>query len=88
MQNYKNRPEYGELLDLSSHFPKTPLMALTATATPPVKEKLISMLRNPIQEVSTVNQPNISYHALEAKKLPKKGNAIVVMRSNGVMCII
>ena len=35
-------------------------MALTATATSVVQYELLSMLRNPEQEISTVNKQNIS----------------------------
>ena len=60
-----------EKVDLGTYFITLP------SYSPTPQPKLISMLRNPIQEVSTVNQPNISYHALEAKKLPKKGTVCV-----------
>ncbi|XP_064389138.1 ATP-dependent DNA helicase RecQ-like [Halichondria panicea] len=66
-------PEYGALVDLRFHFPNVPLMTLTATATPQVKVQLLAMLRNPSQEVASINQENIRYHAYELKKLPKKG---------------
>ena len=50
------RPEYGLLLLLKSHFPGVPLMALTATATLEVKEEIISIMNEPLLEISTVNK--------------------------------
>lgn len=47
----KHRPEYGYLTCLSSHLPVVPLMALTATATPAVRAQLLSILRDPVQEI-------------------------------------
>lgn len=48
-------------------------MALTATATPALRSQLIACLRDPVQEVSTINKPNISFHAIELTGLPKHG---------------
>ena len=67
------RPEYGYLMNIASYFPDVPLMALTATATPAIQEQLLTMLRDPIKEIATINKPNISLHATELTKLPKKG---------------
>ena len=58
---------------LKSHFPGVPLMALTATATLEVKEEIISIMNEPLLEISTVNKKNISLNVQELKKLPKKG---------------
>lgn len=67
------RPEYGYLLNISTHFPDVPIMTLTATATPAIRDKLVSMLRDPVKEIATVNKPNISLHVRELKNLPKHG---------------
>ena len=67
------RPEYGYLLEISKHFPMVPIMALIATVTSSVQYKLLSMLRNPITEIATINKPNISLHVRELTKLTKKG---------------
>lgn len=61
-------------MDLKLHFSTVPLMALTATATPALQDQLLTLLlRNPISEISTINKPNISFHAMELTKLPKHG---------------
>ncbi len=62
------RPEYGLLMNLKSHFLTVPLMALTT-----IQDQLLTLLKNPISETSTVNKSNISFHAIELTKLPKHG---------------
>ena len=42
------RDPFKYIPTLKDHFHSIPLMALTATATPEVKEKIVEMLRNPI----------------------------------------
>ena len=67
------RPEYGYLSELGSLFSNIPLMALTATATPYIRDQLIDILRNPIKEISSVNRPNIALYAYELTKLARNG---------------
>jgi superfamily II DNA helicase RecQ len=50
-------------------------MILTATATVDVKSVFLEILRDPIQETSCVNRSNISLHAHELNKFPKKGGS-------------
>jgi superfamily II DNA helicase RecQ len=69
------RPEYGYLINITSFFPNVPLMILTATATVDVKSVFLEILRDPIQETSCVNRSNISLHAHELNKFPKKGGS-------------
>ena len=53
---------------LPKFFPNIPLMALTATATPAVKENLRDLLgRDCITLESSVNRPNIYLEAHELK---------------------
>jgi len=60
-------------VDLKAEFPCVPLMALTATATPDIKRQLQQMLQDPLIEVSNINRPNITFHAVELPKLCKHG---------------
>jgi len=62
-----NRPEYSYLVDLKAEFL---VMALTATATPYIQHK---MLQDPLIEASSINRPNITFHAVKLAKLCKHG---------------
>ena len=46
-------------------------MALTATVTPQVKQKISSVLRNPTQVLASVNKPNISLSVMKLRPLQK-----------------
>jgi ATP-dependent DNA helicase RecQ len=63
------RPEYLMLASLKTAFPKTPVIALTATADEltrkDIREKLA--LHNPAEFVSSFNRPNISYRVASKK---------------------
>lgn len=60
-------------MNMSSSFSEVPIMILTATATVEVKEVFQRILRQPIQEVASVNRSNVSLNVKELQKLPKKG---------------
>ncbi len=57
------RPEYRQLKILREIFPKVPVMALTATATPTVQRDIISQLRLPDCKIFTAsfNRKNLCY---------------------------
>jgi ATP-dependent DNA helicase RecQ len=57
------RPEYRQLQHLRLRYPDVPIMALTATATPRVREDIIKQLglRNPSVHISSFNRPNLYY---------------------------
>ena len=61
------RPEYAALGELRSHFPDTPLIALTATADPQTREDIVEVLG--LQEaprfIAGFDRPNIRYSVLE-----------------------
>ncbi len=60
------RPEYRQLSILKSEFPKIPVVALTATATPMVQEDILRQLH--LQDVQTYqasfNRENLKYRVL------------------------
>jgi len=60
------RPEYRRLAQLRELFPQTPLMALTATATPRVRSDILKQLRlrQPKCYVASFNRPNLTYRVL------------------------
>jgi ATP-dependent DNA helicase RecQ len=64
------RPEYRQLAELRKHFPETPMMALTATATERVRADIIKLLelREPRCYVASFNRPNLTYRVLAKNK--------------------
>ena len=61
------RPAYLKISELKKHFPKLPFLALTATATPRVKEDIITELgmHNPVQFEKSFARKNIAYMVFE-----------------------
>ena len=57
------RPDYRQLTTLRNIFPKVPIIALTATAIPEVKNDIISLLQlhNPQLFQTSFNRPNLHY---------------------------
>ncbi len=64
------RPEYRQLATLRERFPGVPFIALTATATPRVREDIVSQLRlrEPRIFISSFNRPNLSYRVIPKDK--------------------
>lgn len=63
------RPAYLKISSLKKHFPKTPFLALTATATPKVKEDIINELglHNPRIFEKSFARENIAYMVFEVE---------------------
>ena len=63
------RPEYRNLRVLHERFPGVPLMALTATANPRVKEDILAQLRLEQGKIfqSSFLRPNLTYRVLPKK---------------------
>ena len=61
------RPAYLKISNLKTHFPKVPFLALTATATPRVKEDIITELglQNPQCFEKSFERKNIAYMVFE-----------------------
>lgn len=57
------RPEYSRIAEVRQRFRSVPILALTATATPRVREDIIRglELRNPAVHIASFNRPNLSY---------------------------
>ncbi|XP_048023939.1 Bloom syndrome protein homolog isoform X2 [Megalobrama amblycephala] len=66
------RPDYKRLHELRRMFPKVPIMALTATATPRVQKDILNQLSMTRPQVFTMsfNRHNLKYSVLPKK--PKK----------------
>jgi len=63
------RPAYLKISELKKHFQKVPFLALTATATPRVKEDIIAetALQNPQIFQKSFARDNIAYMVIEAE---------------------
>ncbi|NQW24638.1 MAG: DNA helicase RecQ [SAR202 cluster bacterium] len=57
------RPDYRNLKSLRQEFPGVPVIALTATATKPVREDILTQLglQKPEIFISSFNRPNLTY---------------------------
>ncbi len=64
------RPEYRQLAQLRKHLPGIPFLALTATATPKVREDIARQLEmeKPENFLASFNRPNLSYSILPKSK--------------------
>jgi len=67
------RPAYKELKYLKEKIINVPLLALTATATPQVKQSILEVLRHPYISESSINRSNI-YLACEESPLDNEFN--------------
>lgn len=63
------RPEYRKLHVVRTTFPNVPVIALTATATPRVKEDIIKELKMPKVHIyqASFNRPNLTYRIVDKK---------------------
>jgi ATP-dependent DNA helicase RecQ len=60
------RPEYRQLAELRAHFPKAPLIAVTATATDRVRSDIVKQLglKDAKCYVASFNRPNLAYRVI------------------------
>ncbi len=77
------RPEYRELTELRDHFPGVPVMALTATATPRVREDIVALLRlrEPRRYVASFNRPNLLYRVMAKSRAYRQTRAFLSERA-------
>lgn len=63
------RPAYLKITNLKTHFPKTPILALTASATPLVKKDIIAILKleNATIFEKSFDRNNIAYMVFEVE---------------------
>ena len=83
------RPAYRELQDLRRSCPDAPVIALTATATRPVRDDILSQLglRQPGVFVSSFNRPNLTY-SVEPKKQSLPSLLALLEKHRGESAII
>lgn len=81
------RPDYKELAVFKQRFPSVPIMALTATATPEVREDIKVQLRitgNCVMFSQSFNRTNLAYEVRKKKKdmLSEVANEILTLHRN------
>ena len=83
------RPEYRRLAELCDAFPGAPIMALTATATPRVRDDIVTSLRlrAPRVYVASFDRPNLFYR-VEEKVQPYDQLLALVRRRKGECGIV
>ena len=83
------REDYLLLGELTECFPTTPIMALTATATDPVRTEIVERLRlrDAHQFVTGFDRPNIRYE-VQGKHSPKQQLASFLNRHRGSSGIV
>ncbi len=82
------RPEYRRLATLRRHFPQAALLALTATATPRVREDIAAQLhlREPAVLVGSFDRPNLTYRLLPRQRVRDQvGEVLDRHRDEGVI---
>ena len=82
------RPAYLKITNLKTHFPKTPVLALTASATPQVKQDIISILK--LEAVTlfekSFDRDNIAYMVFEVED--KLHRMVQILKKNPEPSII
>jgi ATP-dependent DNA helicase RecQ len=69
MWGHQFRPEYRNLSKIKARFPGIPMMALTASAIPEVREDIVSQLKlvSPKRYVGSFDRKNLSYEIRDKK---------------------
>jgi ATP-dependent DNA helicase RecQ len=78
------RPEYRQIADVLKSWPRVPVMALTATATPKVQDDIVAQLRlpEPLRLVGAIDRPNLVFRALPREQ-PLEQMLAVINRHPG-----
>ncbi|MEK7952923.1 DNA helicase RecQ [Luteolibacter soli] len=78
------RPEYRRLKELRHALPGVPVIALTATATPQVREDILRQLalRDPAVFLASFNRPNLNYLVEPKQDAASRLVAFIKSRSN------
>ncbi|MEM8488861.1 MAG: ATP-dependent DNA helicase RecQ [Bacteroidota bacterium] len=71
---YDFRPAYLQIASLRELVPDVPIVALTATATPPVRDDILLhlQLKNPFVLVSGFNRPNLTWSIFQVENKKRK----------------
>lgn len=84
------RPAYLRLGTLLERYGRPPVLAVTATATEPVREDLIRILdlRDPLQIVASPHRPNLGFEVIECgsdARLRALGRLVLRLRRPGIV---
>ncbi|MBX3357033.1 MAG: RecQ family ATP-dependent DNA helicase [Phycisphaeraceae bacterium] len=73
------RPEYRRLAELRRHLPGLPLHAYTATATPRVREDIVTQLdlKSPAVLVGRFDRPNLTYRIMPRVRLVDQAAEVI-----------
>lgn len=85
---YDFRPAYLEIAQLRDLLPAVPIVALTATATPPVRDDILLhlALKNPFLLVSGFNRPNLTWSIFQVEnKKQKVADVLRGVQGGGVL---
>jgi ATP-dependent DNA helicase RecQ len=75
------RPEYSTLGQLKTHFPETPIIALTATADKQTRQDIIDKLKfTPKKYIASFNRANIHYQVLLKTNAARQINQFIESR--------
>ncbi|WP_432671626.1 RecQ family ATP-dependent DNA helicase [Flavobacterium sp. SM2513] len=76
------RPAYLKIANLKTHFPKVPILALTASATPRVKKDILEILKieNAVVFEKSFDRDNIAYMVFEVED--KLFRMVQILRKN------
>ncbi|KAL0125423.1 hypothetical protein PUN28_004506 [Cardiocondyla obscurior] len=77
------RPDYKKLRYLRDNFPKVPIMALTATATPRVRTDILHQLvmTKPKWFMSSFNRPNLRYSIISKKRKSCSDEVVAMIKT-------
>ena len=84
------RPAYLRLGTLLERYGRPPVLALTATATEPVREDLVRILdlRDPLEIVASPHRPNLAFDVIECgsdARLRALGRLVLRLRRPGIV---
>ena len=79
------RNAFSELRGLKYSFVNVPIMALSATATTHVEDKIKQILRNPIINKASINRPNITVIVEELQHDKNIGHVMHKRRSQKLL---
>jgi ATP-dependent DNA helicase RecQ len=85
------RPSYTKIKDFIAHLNNPRIIALTATATPEVKEDIIKQLNlttPPKIHITGFNRPNLHYHVFKASDYQKMEQIINMLQNSKGSAII